>query len=98
MLRLTVMPPAFGPGSFSTMKQHTPASVRAAERRTMPARSPLVTHIFVPSITYSSPSRTALHTRLRVSLPASDSESDKQPRSSPVAILGSHRAFCASVP
>ena len=27
----------------------------------MPARSPLVTHIFVPLITYSSPSRTARH-------------------------------------
>ena len=91
------MPPLFGPGSFSTMKQHTPASVRAASA-TMSARSPLVTHIFVPSITYSSPSRTALHERLRVSLPASDSESDRQPRISPVASRGSQCCFCASVP
>ena len=68
MLRLTVMPPLFGPGSFSTMKQQMPASVRAASA-TIAARSPLVTHIFVPSITYSSPSRAARHARLRVSLP-----------------------------
>src|SRR4051794_29728203 len=97
MLRLTVIPPNFGPGSFSTMKQHTPASVRAA-RATMSARSPFVTHILVPSITYSSPSRTALHARLRVSLPASDSESERQPRISPDASRGSQFCFCASVP
>ena len=82
MLRLTVMPPHVGPGSFSTMKHEMPSSVRAASA-TMPARSPFVTHIFVPVITYSSPSRTARHEMLRVSLPASDSDSDRQPRSSP---------------
>ncbi len=47
MLRLTVMPPLVGPGSFSTMKHEMPSSVRAASA-TMPARSPFVTHIFVP--------------------------------------------------
>ena len=35
MLRLTVMPPNFGPGSFSTMKHEMPSSVRAASA-TMP--------------------------------------------------------------
>ena len=30
MFLLTVIPPLVVPGSFSTMKQHTPASVRAA--------------------------------------------------------------------
>ena len=78
----TVIPPNVGPGSFSTMKQVMPSSVRAA-RATMPARSPLVTHVFVPLITYSSPSRRARHEMLRVSLPASGSESDRQPRGAP---------------
>ena len=40
------------------MKHVMPSSVRAASA-TIPARSPLVTHIFVPVITYSSPSRRA---------------------------------------
>jgi hypothetical protein len=35
---------------------------------------------------------------LRVSLPASDSDSERQPRSSPVARRGSQRRFCSSVP
>ena len=42
------------------MKHEMPSSVRAASA-TIPARSPLVTHIFVPLITYSSPSRVARH-------------------------------------
>ncbi len=74
-----------------------PSSVRTA-RATTPARSPLVTHIFVPVTTYSSPSRTALHERFRVSLPASDSESERQPRISPVAMRGRKCCFCSSVP
>ena len=48
-----------GPGSFSTMKQVMPSGVLAASATT-PARSPLVTHIFVPSMMYSSPSGVAL--------------------------------------
>ena len=44
------MPPKRGPGSFSTMKQVMPSGVRAA-RATIPALSPLVTHILVPSMT-----------------------------------------------
>jgi hypothetical protein len=97
ILRLTAMPPKRGPGSFSTIRHEMPSSVRTASA-TMPARSPLVTHIFVPVTTYSSPSRTARHDRLRVSLPASASESERQPRSSPVAMRGSQRCFCSSVP
>ena len=50
MLRETVMPPERGPGSFSTMKQVIPSGATAA-KATMLARSPLVTHILVPSIT-----------------------------------------------
>ncbi len=93
----TVIPPNVGPGSFSTMKQVMPSSVRAASA-TIPARSPFVTHIFVPVMTYSSPSRTARHAMLRVSLPASDSDSERQPRSSPVASRGSQRSCCSGVP
>ena len=74
-----------------------PSSVRAASA-TMPARSPLVTHALVPLTTYSSPSRTALQEMLRVSLPASGSDSDSAPRRSPAAIDGSQRACCSSVP
>ena len=48
--------------------------------------------------TNSSPSRSALQEMLRVSLPASGSESDSAPRRSPVAMAGSQRCFCSSVP
>ena len=91
------MPSKVGPGSFSTMNAEMPSSVRAASA-TMPARSPLVTHALVPLRTYSSPSRCALQAMLRVSLPASGSDSDSAPRRSPVAIDGSQRCFCSSVP
>ena len=65
---------------------------------TSPARSPFVTHIFVPLTTYSSPSRTA---RVRIactSEPHSGSVIENAPRSSPVAIRGRQRSFCSSVP
>ena len=42
------------------MKHEMPSSVRAASA-TIAARSPFVTHIFVPLTTYSSPSRVARH-------------------------------------
>ena len=74
-----------------------PSSVRAASA-TNAARSPLVTQALVPLTTYSSPSSTARQLRLRVSLPASGSESESAPRRSPVAITGSQRCFCASSP
>ena len=93
----TVIPPNVGPGSFSTMKQVMPSSVRAASA-TMPARSPLVTHVLVPLITYSSPSRRARHEMFRVSLPASGSDSDRHPRGAPCARPGNQRACCSDVP
>ena len=86
------MPSNVGPGSFSTMNAEMPSSVRAASA-TMAARSPFVTHAFVPLSTYSSPSRCALQAMLRVSLPASGSDSDRAPRRSPVAIDGSQRCL-----
>ena len=91
------MPSNVGPGSFSTTNVEMPSSVRATSA-TSAARSPLVTHALVPSTMYSSPSRTALHEMLRVSLPASGSDNDRAPRRSPVAIDGSRRWRCSSVP
>ncbi len=75
----TERPSNTGPGSFSTMNAEMPSSVRAA-RATIPARSPFVTHALVPLTIHSSPSRTARHEMLRVSVPASGSESDSAPR------------------
>ena len=71
---------------------HPPSGVRAASATT-PARSPLVTHILVPATTYSSPSGVALHRKALVSLPASGSDSERQPRTSAVASFGSSRFF-----
>ena len=71
------------------------SSPRARRR---PPRSPLVTHIFVPSRMYSSPSGVALHRMACVSLPASGSDSENAARTSPVAIFGSSSLRCASVP
>ncbi len=91
------MPWKLGPGSFSTMKAEMPSSVRAA-RATTEERSPLVTQALLPLTMYSSPSRRARQEILRVSLPASGSERDSAPRRSPVAMEGSQRCFCSSVP
>ena len=49
-------------------------------------------------MTYSSPSGVARQRNDRVSLPASGSDSEKAPRSSPVAILGSQRSRWSTVP
>jgi hypothetical protein len=78
MFLVAVMPSKRSPGSFSTMKQLMPSGVRAASATT-PARTPFVTHIFVPSTTYSSPSGVARQRSAWVSLPASGSESDRHP-------------------
>ena len=79
------------------MKQVMPSGVLAASA-TSPARSPLVTHIFVPLRTYSSPSGVGLAPdRLGVAAGVGLGQA-KAARSSPVAIRGSHRAFCSSVP
>ena len=74
-----------------------PSGVLAASA-TSPARSPLVTHIFVPSITYSSPSGFARQRRAWASLPASGSERLNAARTSPVAMVGRKRLRCSSVP
>ena len=74
-----------------------PESVTASSI-TSPARSPLVTHIFCPVITKSSPSRTA---RVRIawtSEPACGSVIENAERTSPRAICGSSSCFCSSVP
>ena len=63
-----------------------------------PARAPLVSHIFWPSSTYSSPSRTARLLMAATSEPQPGSLIENPPRSSPAAISGSRRSFCASVP
>ena len=67
-------------------------------RATTPARRAFVIHVLLPLTTYSSPSRTAV---VRI-----DCRSDPPPGSvsaiaaliSPVAILGSSRVRCSSVP
>ena len=64
----------------------------------MLARSPLVTQVLVPLTIHSSPSRVTRHEMLRVSVPASGSESERAPRFAPAARSGSHRCFWASVP
>jgi hypothetical protein len=74
MVRDTLMPSKAGPGSFSTQKAVIfPSGVRASSM-TRDERSPLVTHILVPSMTYSSPSGVALQRSAPASLPLSGSE------------------------
>ncbi len=59
---------------------------------------PEVIHIFSPLSTYSLPRRSA-RVRMAAGLePASGSVSPKQPIFSPLAMAGSQRCFCASVP
>ena len=64
-----------------------PSSVRqsTATRLDVP---PLVSHIFWPLITKSSPSRTALVRIAATSEPRSGSDMENAPRTSPAAILG----------
>src|SRR5262245_563353 len=92
-----VTPPDSRPGDFSTTNALIPSSVRAASS-TSDARSPFVTHVFVPLTLHSSPSRSTRHEMLRVSVPASGSDNDSAPRLEPDASSGSHRDFCSSVP
>jgi hypothetical protein len=101
----TVMPSnRSAPGSFSTYRRLMPLCGGSASgsvlhsSTTRPARSPFVTHIFWPVTTYSSPSRIARHRMAWTSEPAPGSDIDSAARRSPVAIRGSHRAFCSSVP
>ncbi len=78
--------------------RRSPGSSVRAITSTTSASPPLVTHIFSPFSTQSSPSRTARALRLAASLPASASESAKAPSTSPRAMGGSHFRFCSSLP
>ena len=86
------------PGSFSTRKQVIRSSGVLANNITKDARVPFVTHIFVPLITHSSPSFSALQRSAPVSLPASGSEREKAARKEPSHIRGKNLSFCSSVP
>ena len=74
-----------------------PSSV-CAQITARSAIEPFVIHIFEPLSTQSSPSRLADVRMWFGSLPKSASVSPKHPITSPVAILGSQRCFCSSVP
>ena len=65
----------------------------------MPARSPLVTHVLVPLITYSSPSRVGLArdvAGVAAGVGLGQRQARRAARRSPSA--GSQRCFCSSVP
>ena len=64
----------------------------------MSAWWPLVMKVLAPSITYSSPSSTALVRTACKSLPAPGSLIAIAATSSPAAIFGNQRSFCASLP
>ena len=57
-----------------------------------------MTHIFVPLMTYSSPSGVALQRSDAASEPASGSDRENAARISPVAIRGRCSLRCCSVP
>src|SRR6266540_162671 len=75
------------PGSFSTNSRDMPRYGGSASgsvlhsSTTRPARSPFVTHIFVPVTTYSSLSRTARHWMDCTSDPAPGSDIESAARS-----------------
>ena len=69
-----------------------------AHTTAMSAMLPLVIHILVPESTQSDPSCRAKVRMPPGSEPWSGSVSPKQPIASPVAIRGSHSAFCSSDP
>ena len=86
--------------SVGTTKPRIPpcSSPALAQTTATSAIEPLVIHIFEPSSTQSSPSRRALVRIEAGSEPWSGSVSPKQPIASPVAIEGSQRSRCSSVP
>ena len=92
------------PGSFSIRNvlmfrcgASWPSSVlhSTATRLAVP---PLVSHIFCPLSTNSSPSRTALVRMAATSEPRPGSDMENAPRTSPAAIRGRKQSFCSSVP
>ncbi|MGX1403700.1 hypothetical protein RKD40_001313 [Streptomyces ambofaciens] len=58
----------------------------------------MVSHIFWPFRTYSSPSRTALEEIAETSEPSAGSDIEKAPRMSPAAMRGRKWSFCSGVP
>lgn len=82
---------------MGTAKPRTPSSVRAQITATS-AIGALVIHILAPVSTQSSPSRRARVVIEAGSEPWSGSVRPKQPIASPVAIDGSQRCFCSSLP
>ncbi len=85
------------PVPVGTTKPRIPSSVFAQMIATSAMEASPI-HRFAPSITQSSPSRTAVVTMLAGSLPAVGSVSPKQPIRSPAAMPGSQRCFCSSEP
>ena len=65
----------------------SPRSVRTSTATRL-AEPPLVSHIFWPVMTHSSPSRTALVRIAATSDPMPGSDIENAPRTSPVAIRG----------
>ena len=89
---------AENPGvSVGTRNPRMPSSV-CAQMTARSAIEPFVIHIFEPFSTQSPPSRLADVRMWFGSLPKSASVSPKHPITSPVAIFGSQRCFCSSVP
>ena len=93
------------PGSFSATKHVMPLYRGSASgsvltsTNTRPERSPFVTHIFWPLISYvPSSCFFALALSAWTSEPISGSDRLNAARSSPVAICGSHFWRCSSVP
>ena len=92
------------PGSFSTYSSDMPRCAGSApgsvlhSRTTRPARSPFVTHILVPFTTKSVAVALGAALMAWTSDPAPGSDMESAARSSPVAILGSHRSRCSSDP
>ena len=72
-------------------------SVLASTAKAFPF-SALVMNILLPFRTYSSPSRTAIVLMFCTSLPASGSVSPSPAWTSPLAMRGSRRSFCSTVP
>ncbi len=82
---------------FSTRKPRMPSSV-FAQITNRSAIGELVIHILAPFSTQSLPRRRAWVFMFAGSEPPCGSVSPKQPITSPVAMRGSQRCFCASLP
>ena len=89
---------AVNPGTpAGTRKPRMPSWVRAQMTATSAIDARPIQRL-APLMTQPPPSRCAVVVMLAGSLPASGSVRPKQPISSPAAIGGSQRCFCASLP